>query len=330
MRLKPQPVTPSYYSEIESQLKTIFELTIYNPIMDLVKEEMKDAGIKNSIKNYFLLSAINDGRIHYDEITGYFTGEFSSSISKELKQMGAAFDKSRAAFFLPQSKVPIQIIYASKANKNRAGEIERKINRELDAINEKAKKDFYSIESSGFLDKFMRDFKLSIAALLTSSVWSGIKKSDIIKAAEMSQEEKEDIKHEYSLRMDKWIKDWTEHEIKTLRRKVEENLREGLRADSLIKEIKRMKGVSDRKAKFLAHQETSIYVSEMRQSRMSDIGIVKYQWSTSRDERVRDDHMRLHGMIFEYSNPPITNRTTGARNNPGEDYGCRCVDIPII
>ena len=40
-------------------------------------------------------------------------------------------------------------------------------------------------------------------------------------------------------------------------------------------------------------------------------------------------HKDLDGKIFEFANPPITNEK-GDRNNPGEDWQCRCEAIPIV
>ena len=71
-------------------------------------------------------------------------------------------------------------------------------------------------------------------------------------------------------------------------------------------------------------------VSKYRQIRYEDVGIRRYMWSTSGDVRVRHDHKELNGKIFYFDNPPITDKATGARNNPGEDFGCRCVAIPVM
>jgi hypothetical protein len=41
---------------------------------------------------------------------------------------------------------------------------------------------------------------------------------------------------------------------------------------------------------------------------------------TSRDERVRSGHAALHGKVFRYDTPPVTNPRTGEVNHPGQDY----------
>lgn len=50
------------------------------------------------------------------------------------------------------------------------------------------------------------------------------------------------------------------------------------------------------------------------------LGIKRFTWSTSNDERVRESHKALDTKEFEYSNMP----------KEYNDYNCRCVQIPII
>jgi uncharacterized protein with gpF-like domain len=40
-------------------------------------------------------------------------------------------------------------------------------------------------------------------------------------------------------------------------------------------------------------------------------------------------HRALDGTIQDFKNPPITDKY-GNRNNPKEDFGCRCQAIPIV
>ena len=47
---------------------------------------------------------------------------------------------------------------------------------------------------------------------------------------------------------------------------------------------------------------------------------------------VRYSHGILEGKIFSWNNPPITTPPgePERRNNPGQDYNCRCFAIPIV
>ena len=130
--------------------------------------------------------------------------------------------------------------------------------------------------------------------------------------------------------LDLEIKGWAAQEIADLRLRVQKNAMEGYRPDKLAREIAAERGISLRKANFIAAQETSLFVSKWREQRAKDVGCTRYKWSTSHDERVRPDHRALNGKIFSFDDPPITDRATQAHNNPGEDFRCRCVAIPIL
>ena len=141
---------------------------------------------------------------------------------------------------------------------------------------------------------------------------------------------KEQLKDAYTENLDLYIQGWYDEQILRLRDKVYQNVAEGYRAENLVETIMSERDVSKRKAIFLAKQETSLMVSNYRELRYKDIGVSKYQWSTSQDVRVRADHRALNGQIFDWEHPPVTNKQTGARNSPGEDFGCRCIAIPVL
>ena len=90
--------------------------------------------------------------------------------------------------------------------------------------------------------------------------------------------------------------------------------------------------MSQRKAKFLASQETRLLTSKLKEVRYKDVGIDEYIWQTVKgtpEHPVRPMHKKLNGTKQRFSSPPITNEK-GQRNNPGEDYRCRCVARPIV
>ena len=70
---------------------------------------------------------------------------------------------------------------------------------------------------------------------------------------------------------------------------------------------------------FIARDQMAKLTAELDRLRQEQIGIEEYEWGTSRDERVRSSHSRMHGKRFRWDQPPPE---TG---HPGEDYQCRCV-----
>ena len=92
----------------------------------------------------------------------------------------------------------------------------------------------------------------------------------------------------------------------------------------LATQIKALGQTTEKRAMFIARDQSSKLNAALTQARHEDIGIKKYMWSTSLDERVRDSHADKEGLIFEYANPPAD---TG---HPGHDFNCRCVAIPVF
>lgn len=92
----------------------------------------------------------------------------------------------------------------------------------------------------------------------------------------------------------------------------------------LSTQIKALGQTTEKRAMFIARDQSSKLNAALTQARHEDVGVTKYMWSTSGDERVRDSHAEKDGQIFEYANPPAD---TG---HPGHDVNCRCVAIAVF
>lgn len=98
----------------------------------------------------------------------------------------------------------------------------------------------------------------------------------------------------------------------------------------IAKALKKSDDIARRHAAFIARDQLAKFNSSIHEAQARSIGdSKKYIWSTSQDERVRPLHARLEGKIFDYVKPPVTNEK-GQHNNPGMDFQCRCVSLPII
>jgi SPP1 gp7 family putative phage head morphogenesis protein len=104
---------------------------------------------------------------------------------------------------------------------------------------------------------------------------------------------------------------------------------EGRRYESLAKDIEGRLDVTQRHAEFLAIDQTLKLNAAITQGRMEAAGVTSYVWTTAGDERVRESHQKLDGQQFDFDDPPETNED-GDKNNPGEDFRCRCVAYPVI
>ncbi len=96
------------------------------------------------------------------------------------------------------------------------------------------------------------------------------------------------------------------------------NTSQGMRFEDLADKIQEIGDVTESRAKLIARDQTSKINSSINEARQSSLGIKKYIWRTSGDERVRETHAANEGQIFSWDEPPAE---TG---HPGEDINCRC------
>lgn len=113
--------------------------------------------------------------------------------------------------------------------------------------------------------------------------------------------------------------------------RIEQVVREGIERGSSAKVIRKLileqVEISEGRAQFLAVDQAGSILGQMTAERHQRLGIEKFTWDTSGDERVRDEHKALDGQTFSYKDPPTVN---GRQVLPGEDYRCRCVGIPVF
>jgi SPP1 gp7 family putative phage head morphogenesis protein len=142
--------------------------------------------------------------------------------------------------------------------------------------------------------------------------------------------QKEALKKDYTQNIKLYIKDFAQEHIEKLRGEVEQNAMSGYRAKELEERLRVKYGASRSKAKFLAKQETSLFMSKSRRERFLDAGVEFYRWDSLGDRRVRPDHRKLNGRIFQFGDPPVSDSSTGKRAEPGEDFGCRCRAVALV
>ena len=114
--------------------------------------------------------------------------------------------------------------------------------------------------------------------------------------------------------------------------------REGKTIPVIRKSIMASYLVTKHTATFWARDQIAKLNASITEAQHRDAGVRTYIWSTSRDERVRDCHRALDGKEFSYDDPPemwyMTKSRgkvmTGRKCNPGQDYCCRCVAIPVF
>ncbi len=313
-QLKPIYDHDSYSAQITKVIYQTLYTEIFAPIIEMLKEDNQKVNASTTI----LKDALRSGRIQY--VDGFFTGPLNARISKELREIGAKYNKTRKAFALNRSQLPQDVMVAISEGNIKAAELQRKVDDFLRAIESK-KLALPNLDPffGDTLDGLNKQFQRTSKQLTGESIEIPLR-PDLM----------DELKDAYTANLNLYIDKWKDEQVLKLRQKVSQNVQAGFRAQRLVEDIQAQKGVSYNKAKFLARQETSLMVSKYRQIRYEDLGIRKYQWSTSHDERVRPAHKALQGKVFRFDQPPVTDLHTMARNNPGEDYNCRCVAIPVL
>ena len=157
--------------------------------------------------------------------------------------------------------------------------------------------------------------------------------------------------NEYKTLMEQWVSDNVDL-IKTIPASSLDKMKEivytgymeGESTTDIMKGIQKEYGTNKRHARLIARDQMGKLNAAITRKQQEDAGIACYEWSTSRDERVRrgdkmvkgridpmgDNHQRLEGKIFSWNDPPLVDRKRGRKCHPGEDYQCRCCAVPVF
>lgn len=108
-------------------------------------------------------------------------------------------------------------------------------------------------------------------------------------------------------------------------------------ADSLAGRIQKIGSVTTKRAQFIARDQTAKVTSAVTKSRHEAVGIKKYRWRNSQDQRVvgnpaglypkgnkgHGNHWVRENKIFYYARPPFD-------GNPGQAFNCRCTAEAVL
>ncbi|MFG0827891.1 phage minor head protein [Pseudomonas sp. CJQ_7] len=119
-------------------------------------------------------------------------------------------------------------------------------------------------------------------------------------------------------------------EVQTL---VMANMRSGMRPSFIEKALQEQFGVTQRRAKMIARDQTSKIQGELNRKQQQGAGFTHFRWLTSHDSRVRHDHDVFEHRVTKYgkgvylwSDLPLEK---GVPVSPGSPINCRCTAIPV-
>lgn len=322
--LQPQDLKQSDYELLKSQAIGAVIDVVFRPLAQIIAEEYGRENIQAILENVnegALLRAIRSGRLQYSG--GFFYGSMSAELSIALRSLGAKLDRRRRAYALPESQAPHWLLAAAADYQAKAQRAHDRIVAQLENIRKNLKIDIgiKLVEGDDAVDRVEKGWRESARGLEVMPELSPQSR------AEMAKHLGDNVKL--------GIVGFTDEMVLDLRDAVEENARQGYRYDSLVDIIRMRYGVTDRKAEFLARQETSLFMAQFRRRQFAEAGLHYYIWDTSHDVRVRREpnggHAALNGRMFSYEQKaPASFMSVGEPCNPGEDYNCRCVDRPVV
>lgn len=320
--LRPVRESRDDFDQLEKAILELLRKEIYAPVMAEIGAPQKVITNARSA----LEEGIRSGRIEYND--GGFTGKFSASSSKELRALGAKWDAKSAGWKLAQQNVPPDIANALASGMSRFSAMLKRID---------------TLLSKKLPEKIAE--KLNAAKFFDSSLWKTNKDFEesvrkVTVSPKLTDQTRKAIAEDWQTNMRRYVKDFSEEQIKKLRKDVEINVLAGNRYESLISKIQDSYSTSHSKAKFLARQETSLMMATFKKTRYEQAGINQYKWRSvvgSAKHPVRPQHKHLaeksdKGTLYKWSEPPNTAEPNepARHNNPGEDYNCRCYAIPVV
>jgi SPP1 gp7 family putative phage head morphogenesis protein len=276
---------------------------------------IEDSIIQNSSKdvNYAIIDAIRSARIVYSQ--GKFTGSFNLTLSKALRDAGFQWQNNG---YIATSNISPTIIEAINRKLQQSSAT---INEGLAILSRIDPDHIVSQVSVGFQDIYQ-----NVNAQLEQKIAPHL---DLAVQPKLGFFERRTFEKEYINQTKTSIQNFTTDQISVLRKELEELTLKGFRDETIAKILVERLEVSESKARSIARQETSLITSKYTELQYKKVGIFYYKWSSSLDSSVRHIHRMLHGKIFRFDKPPIVNEK-GDRKNPGEDFGCRCVAIPVL
>jgi SPP1 gp7 family putative phage head morphogenesis protein len=310
----------SYWLPIAQDIAKIFQDIYFNELLKIAAlplERFNEAGDKKNP----LEAAILSGRISWED--GAYSGSLNADLSGELRKI-AQWDPRRRKFRgSPPSWLKASIVIAASKRRLIRESLEEAVRLMEARFEGEFKNSLFldviaaaadRIRAGGMLYRIDQDIAASLRNI-------GI-------SIDLTDAMSENLRREYIENQIRNIKNWHPKQVKRLREMIQRVSLGGYSRQSLQQTIMDEYGVSEGKARFLARQETSLFMSRLRRERYEDAGVRYYRWRSSTDERTRPMHKALNGRIFRFGDPPVTDEY-GHRNEPGEDYNCRCLALPL-
>lgn len=329
---KPVQISEYFLRQIAAGLKK----EIYDSMFKQIFEVLNSNSIYNDKKT--LTNAIRSGRIYYENGAFRSSKPFSNAVADELEKIGAKF--KYGAYYIERATLPLEL-------ENTLAIVAARESAKIGALNgllvklseligqESAVRLFISKAVDRMYSKLIKDLEE------TTQDGGKVPVIELVRTKEQAKKVTEDYIHN----MDYWVKKWKEKEIVKMRQDVANMVKDGARTETIKKYFMNRWGIAERKAEFLARNESGIAGSVIKATHYQDMGCTHFKWLRSTSKEKRELHLEYaketgnqYGLggtnIFSFSDPPIIEqikvgnsfvpKPDGQKGLPQQTYNCSC------
>lgn len=317
--LKDFEIREDYFQLVYKQIMDDLSDTIYRHLYKINNLNFPKPKAINSATDV-ILKALKNEQLYYVDGKFKATQKFNATLSKALKEIGATWNSRTHSFDLPFYALDNKYIMQMNANREAARFKLEQINSFLGDI---------STNLDEIIETFVYDTQVkTILKDSENQIKKNIKKVNVV-PFELDDKQLYELGRTYTNNLNLYIKDWTTEQVSEMREEVQKMLFNGAHEIEVQKFLEQRYGQAQTKAKFLAHQETSILLSQYKSTTYQEMGFNEFIWKTILDGKERELHKSYNNRVFSFKNKPIIDERTGERGLPGEAYGCRCSMIPF-
>lgn len=108
------------------------------------------------------------------------------------------------------------------------------------------------------------------------------------------------------------------------------SVRAGQRWEKFARQLQDDFDIAKGKARLIARDQTLKFHGDLNKRRQADLGIKKFVWRTSKDNRVRDSHAERDGETYTWEKGADVEETGGDSSFPARAINCRCSAEPDL
>jgi SPP1 gp7 family putative phage head morphogenesis protein len=108
------------------------------------------------------------------------------------------------------------------------------------------------------------------------------------------------------------------------------SIAEGRTYRTIAAELEGRLGIDARHAELIARDQTNKLNAAMTKATQTGAGMDRYVWRATDDDRTRETHAAVDGIVWLWSSPPPDTGPYGEAAHPGEGIQCRCTAEPVI